>query len=113
MGKNHGDEHSAIVAPGVRMVISEGRIGVLERIADLGTREALVRLTELITAPSPGGAAKLERIEDPSAFATACPQAEGGIHRRTPAGSTASPDGTRCVCPTASRSPTNPGSAPI
>lgn len=75
-------EHLDAAVPGVCVVVRDGRPGpgmpeAPERISELTTREALA---ELIARLPGHGALSVERLDDPSAFAMACP-IEGGRFR--------------------------------
>jgi hypothetical protein len=72
------DEHREVTAAAsaARVVVNDGEPGSPSRIAELTTREALV---DLIAGLPPRGLVTVERIEDPAAFAMACPFDGGGF----------------------------------
>lgn len=71
------ERREAVAAPSaVRVVVSDGETGAPSRIAELATREALA---DLIAELPSRGLLTVERLEDPAAFAMACPFDAGGF----------------------------------
>lgn len=74
MGAQAGGAHLGVAIPSVRVVVNTGRPETPEPFRELTTREALAAL---LADLSPQGVASVERVEDPSAFAMACPTGDG------------------------------------